>query len=189
MQRLPSSSGNRDGTYFRMSPAGSSVGRIANELHLSEPDVWRSISNLWRLGCLLLEQRVEVPTLPGASQFSSHLGAVHDKGASPGPRSIGRHGNLRRMREYSSNSIQCQRILGGNEAQAGAVATEHVVLSDGMDVRYRCWNSLERKGSLGLVFLEASEPPHGIGSEKRILIRAWPSLTGAVSQAALWTGP
>lgn len=44
------------------SAGGFSAGRIAHELHLSEPDVWRSISNLWRLGCLLLEQRVEVPT-------------------------------------------------------------------------------------------------------------------------------
>jgi hypothetical protein len=73
--------GQQGWSVFQNVSGGFSVGRIANELHLSEPDVWRSISNLWRLGCLLLEQRVEVPTLPGASQFSSHLGAVHDKGA------------------------------------------------------------------------------------------------------------
>jgi hypothetical protein len=66
---------------FQTVSGGYSVARLAHELNVDEQSVCASMSNLWRLGCLLGELPVLAPTLAGTQVAVSSFGAVHGKAA------------------------------------------------------------------------------------------------------------
>jgi hypothetical protein len=64
---------------------GFSVERLAKDLQFNETDVWQSIANLWRLGCLI--QHAVSPTTPEATE--TVVGAVRNESATFRPSPLG----------------------------------------------------------------------------------------------------